>query len=134
MATISELQRRISALEQQNSELNEESKEYESMLSDLSTLINAHISCINRDKSALSVARLLPSRCITAVIGELNAQLHSGAVSSLQGAASSVSGKAMNMKMNIAEKISNNNTAINNCRYTISRLSKEESGSTTMKA
>lgn len=134
MASIYELSQRISYLREQNKELEDEYDEYKDMISDLSNLINAHISCMNRDRNALSGAGLLPSRCVTAVIRELNAQLHSGAISSVQGAAASVAGKAANKQASILDKISKNNTDISNCNYTIAKLRREESGSTTMKA
>ena len=124
MATIGQLNQQISNLRKENDELKTELDEYKSLNSALASVIEAHISCREHDKSVVNAASLMPSNCITSVLNELRALLNTGSSQALAGNVSSLSGKIIEKQARIGRQISSNEDQIRSCQFKISQLKK----------
>lgn len=122
MATIGQLNQQISNLRKENDELKTELDEYKALKGELSSLIEAHLSCRNRDKSVVSNASLMPSRCVTYVLNELRTMLNSASGQALSGSVASLTGSIIAKQNKIGQTIDDNELRIRACQNQIAQL------------
>ena len=127
MATIWQLNQRINSLNDQNKILQKEFEEYNHLKSDLSNLVEAHLSRKNQDRSLVGGESLLPSNCAKTFKRKFTAQLNNGSDSKITGHASLITANIIKKQMSIQREISSNESEIRSCRWKISQLKSDSS-------
>lgn len=125
MSSIASLYQRISFLQQSNKNLSNELDEYYRLKSELTALVEAHLSCQKRDRSAMAAANVQPSRCVNSFMNQYGSELHDGSDRAVSGGYSSLTGIITSKQHNIMQKMDNNNAEIKSCYNQISQLQKQ---------
>ncbi len=125
MASIWELNQRISFLINRNSILHNEFDEYTSLKSALTDLIEAHLARRKQDRALLGANVLQPSRCVNSFLREFNSQLNNGSDRTLSNYISALTGNIIKKQHIINQEIHNNENEIRSCRNRIYQLQQE---------